>query len=326
MDIYRYINEEFPNIDYHGRLTFRCAFSTEFLHANGSPPALLHNTRISREIALKSHRSCFSFIERPIYYNPEKDLVYINRLNDVKRDIAYRKNPFEGASEEDKRRITHLAFNYDNLHMEQRPLVLNTKPRHDDIVHETEIYEIYGSSDKEDEEPEFEIVSDIDDDDDTVMGSGHFDSSGEHFDVDFTITDDSNDGDEESLNEDSGNGYYSLSHSVSPRDDYEGSELTSRKLQFLLVIGEVGVVEADMASIFIERNEFPPLDDVTFPMKILRDNPDWRLPRVQRLSFEELGCPISNYNKHWLYLEERFVCKFKSDDDSELLGSSDWEG
>lgn len=79
-------------------------------------------------------------------------------------------------------------------------MVLNTKSRDGDIVHETEIYEIYGNSDKEDEEPDFEIVSDVvdDDDNDTATGSGHFDSSGGLVDVDFTVTDDSNDGDEES--------------------------------------------------------------------------------------------------------------------------------
>ncbi|TGO62887.1 hypothetical protein BOTNAR_0107g00110 [Botryotinia narcissicola] len=72
-------------------------------------------------------------------------------------------------------------------------VVLNTKPQDGDIVHETEIYKIDGSSDKEDEEPDFEIVSDIDDDDDDdATGSGHFDSGG-YVDVDFTVTDHSND-------------------------------------------------------------------------------------------------------------------------------------
>ncbi|TGO86238.1 hypothetical protein BPOR_0321g00070 [Botrytis porri] len=120
--IHRYDDDEFPIIDYHGRLTFRCAFLTGFQYANGSPPALLHTTHISRKIALKSYQSCFSsFLKRPIYYNSEKDLVYINRLNNAKRDITHGKNPFERASEEDKKRIIHLAFNYDNLHMDSNP-------------------------------------------------------------------------------------------------------------------------------------------------------------------------------------------------------------
>ncbi|TGO13661.1 hypothetical protein BTUL_0065g00170 [Botrytis tulipae] len=86
-------------------------------------------------------------------------------------------------------------------------VVLNTKPRDGDIVHE--IYEIYGSSGKEDEEPDFEIVSDIDDDDDdddTATGSGHFDSSDGHVDVGFTVTDDINDDGEESSSENNDNG------------------------------------------------------------------------------------------------------------------------
>ncbi|TEY57596.1 hypothetical protein BOTCAL_0212g00110 [Botryotinia calthae] len=85
-----YRGDRWPIIDYHGRLTLRCAFSTEFQHAM---EALL------------------------LSYTPP-DLVYINRLNNAKRDITYRKNPFEKASEEDMRRITHLAFNYDNIHLE----------------------------------------------------------------------------------------------------------------------------------------------------------------------------------------------------------------
>ncbi|TGO49785.1 hypothetical protein BCON_0200g00140 [Botryotinia convoluta] len=264
--IYRYDNDEWPIIDYHGRLTFRCAFSTEIQHANGSPPALLHTTRVSREMALKSYQSCFSsFLERPIYYNPEKDLVYIDRLNNAKRDITYRKNPFERASEEDKRRITHLAFNYDSLHLESNPwldsyirysvqqltnvhvvtfflrksaikdlqdnkahrvatLVLDRKPRDGGIIHGTGIY---GSSDKDEEEEEadFEGISDIDDD---ATGSGHFDSSGGHVDDDFTVADDGNDSDDENSSEDSDNDSEdSWPHSVSPRRYYKGLEQTS---------------------------------------------------------------------------------------------------
>ncbi|KAM3155786.1 hypothetical protein ABEW05_003722 [Botrytis cinerea] len=73
----RYRDDMWPIIDYHGRFTVRCAFSTDFQHVNGSP--------------------LFS-------YTPP---VYLER-----------KNPFEKASEEDMRRITHLAFNYDNMHLE----------------------------------------------------------------------------------------------------------------------------------------------------------------------------------------------------------------
>lgn len=116
-----------------------------------------------------------------------------------------------------------------------------------------------------------------------------------------------------------------MPHSVSPRRDYEGLELTSRKLQSDWSLARWEWWKPIWEVFFIEGNEFPPFDDVTFPKKDLRDNPDWRLPRVQLLSFEELGCAISNYNKHWLYPDKCFACKCESDDDSELLGSSDWE-
>ncbi|THV51601.1 hypothetical protein BGAL_0105g00150 [Botrytis galanthina] len=209
-----------------------------------------------REIALKSYQSCFSsFLERPIYYNPEKDLVYINRLNNAKRDITYRKNPFEGTSDEDKRRITHLAFNYDNLHMERNPW-----------LHFFTRYLVQ------------------------YLGNVHV--------IKFLLR-------KSAIKDLQDNKAHGLGTMVFNTKSRDGDP-----------IWEV---------FFIERNEFPPFDDVTFPKKDLRDNPDSRLPRVQLLSFEELGCAISNYNKHWLYPEKCFVCKCESDDDSELLGSSDWE-
>lgn len=75
----RHRGDRWPIIDYHGRLTFRCAFSTDSQHANGSPPVLLHTTGTSRMVALKSYQHSFSsFLERPIYYSSDKDLVYIN--------------------------------------------------------------------------------------------------------------------------------------------------------------------------------------------------------------------------------------------------------
>lgn len=44
---------------------------------------------------------------------------------------------------------------------------------------------------------------------------------------------------------------------------------------------------------------------------------------MQLLSFEEMGCRISLYNKHRLYREEESACPCESDVESEMLGSSD---
>ncbi|KAF5867776.1 uncharacterized protein Bfra_006974 [Botrytis fragariae] len=381
--IYRYGDDEFPIIDYHGRLTFRCAFSTEFQHANGSPPALLHTTRSSREIALKSYQSCFSsFLERPIYYNYEKDLVYIDRLNNAKRDITYRKNPFERASEEDKRRITRLAFNYDNLHMDSNPWLesftrylvqhlgnvhvitfllrkLAIKNLQDNKAHKdgtfildrklwdrgsndgTEIYrnfdtdeeaekeeEVKKNEEEEEEEEEeekvFDAFSDIDDD---TKGSGYFDSLGGHVDDDITVADDGNDSDDEIPSYDSENDFENFClHTAALHRNYDGLEETSEQLQRDWKLARWEWWEPVWEEFFDERDEHPTFDDVTFPEEELLDNPDWTVPRVQLVSFEEMGCPISDYNKHCFYPEEEFVCACESDDDFELLGSSDWEG
>ncbi|KAF7959352.1 hypothetical protein EAE96_000972 [Botrytis aclada] len=356
--VYRYGDNVWPIIDYHGRLTFRCAFSSEFQHANGSPPALLHTTRASRKIALRSYQCSFSsFLERPIFYNSEKDLVYIDRPNNARRDITYRKDPFERASEEDKKRITHLAFIYDNLHLESNPwldsyirysvqqltnvhmvtfllrksaiedlqdnkahrvgtLVLDRKERDSSIIRTTKNY---GSADKDKVEEEKEEkkkkeaeligVSDIDA---AATGSGHFDSSGGH--VDGYDSDDewsSDDSDDDSVD--------SWPHVVSPRRYYKGMELTAKQLKNDWKLARWEWWKPIWEEFFHERSELPSFIEGTFPKEELPDNPDWIIPNVQLLSFEELGCPISIYNRHYLYPEEESVCSCQSDDEFEML-------
>ncbi|TGO21543.1 hypothetical protein BPAE_0214g00140 [Botrytis paeoniae] len=185
-----------------------------------------------------------------------------------------------------------------------RTLVLDRKPWDGGIIHETELYE--GSDKDEEEEAYFEGA-------DMSM-------------VTSTAADDGNDGDDESSSEDSDNDFEdSWPHSVSPRRYYKRLELTSKQLQSDWTLARWEWWKPIWEEFFIERDQLPAFDDVTFPEEELLDNPDWTVTRVQLLSFQEMGCPISDYNRHCLYPEEEFVCTCESNDDFELLKESDEE-
>ncbi|ESZ99590.1 hypothetical protein SBOR_0001 [Sclerotinia borealis F-4128] len=206
--------DQYPMVDYHGRLTFRCAFSTEFQKANGKPPALLHVTHLSRHVARKSYQLCFSsFLECPIYFNPRLDLVYIDSIKTL-GDISFRQNPFQNASKEDKKLITCLGFDGPFrkeslwLHCYLRYLV-------QDLANVHRVVEFRKDS---------SFLIDYDDSNSEALSFGDSDA-GNDGDVkasDIGDSDDGNDGDDEASdigNSDDGNDGYVKASDIGDSDD-----------------------------------------------------------------------------------------------------------
>ena len=255
-------------------------------------------------------------------------------MNNAKRDIAYRKNPFEKASEEGMRRITHLAFNYDNMHLEFnnwlysfiRYLVQQLRNVHvvtyflrSSTFRSMQKNKAYISgrilSTKELRNRRRMNETEIDERSDTDLGT-EIESFGD-------VDDDDDDDDSDFGRPSDDDSERTRCHNSFPCRSYTDIEKTSKILQRDWTWARREWWKPIWKEFFNERQELLKLDNVTLPKEKLLENPDWTLPRVQLLSFEEMGCRISLYNKHRLYQEEGFACPCESDVESEMLGSSD---